>query len=48
MIIMIVILSLFGCGIIGVGIYLIVDYIQKNKKQSPYRHPSHQKKSKKK
>ena len=35
-IIVIVLLSLLGCGIIGVGIYLIINYIQKNKKQSPY------------
>jgi len=47
-IIIIVLLSLLGCGIIGVGVYLIIDYIQKNKKQSSYRRQSHQKNSKKK
>ena len=31
MIIMIVLLSLLGCGIIGVGIYLIVEFAKKNK-----------------
>jgi len=35
-IVVIVLLSLLVCGIIGVGIYLIVEYIRKNNKQRPY------------
>jgi hypothetical protein len=45
-IIVILLLSLLGCGIIGVCIYIIIDYIRKNKKQSlyPQRHPKKGKK----
>jgi len=37
--VMIVLLSLFGCGIIGVGIYLIIDFSNKNKNPHPRPRP---------
>jgi len=38
-IIVIVLLSILGCGIIGVGIYLIITFIKKNKNPHPSPHP---------
>ena len=35
-IIIIVLLSIIACGIIGVGIYLIITFTKKNKNPSPY------------
>jgi hypothetical protein len=38
-IVVIVLLSILGCGIIGVGIYLIVEFSKKNKNPHPRPHP---------